>query len=256
MRSFGIFVPFRNEERFIGASARSLFDACIAFKKSYPSLDIKVVFINDGSVDDSEIICRRVIDYYNPNFHVFIERHAQPVGLSRSINEAFNKHPVDMLVRFDADDFCMVDRLVKQYEFFHSNSDVDVCGSNAEIIDEDDVYLSTTNLCRRHIDIVHRSKSLCPFVHPSVMIRGSVFQRAGGYDESFFRAQDYEFWLRLAEHGALFANIEDCLIRYRRKKNSTGWKARALTFFSLARISVKFKQPFTFIYSIYGLFKR
>jgi hypothetical protein len=37
---------------------------------------------------------------------------------------------------------------------------------------------------------------------------------AGGYREAYLRAEDYDLWLRLAEHGKL-ANLPDPLIEYR-----------------------------------------
>jgi hypothetical protein len=58
-----------------------------------------------------------------------------------------------------------------------------------------------------------------PFAHGSVMFRREQAIKAGLYDQDFWPAEDYEFWLRLSQYGKL-ANIDEPLYIYR--ENSKG----------------------------------
>ena len=52
------------------------------------------------------------------------------------------------------------------------------------------------------------------FFHPSVMVRADAFAAVGGYRPQLEPADDYDLWLRLAEHGEV-DNLADALIDYR-----------------------------------------
>ncbi len=40
----------------------------------------------------------------------------------------------------------------------------------------------------------------CPLPNPATMIKKELYEKFGKYDEEFVRAQDYEFWTRIALH--------------------------------------------------------
>jgi hypothetical protein len=61
--------------------------------------------------------------------------------------------------------------------------------------------------------------------HGSVMIRSDVLARVGGYNENFPVAQDYEFWLRLAEVSEI-ANLADPLYKFRFNSESVSRMSR------------------------------
>ena len=42
-----------------------------------------------------------------------------------------------------------------------------------------------------------------PIAHPTVVMRRDAVGAVGGYREAYLRAEDYDLWLRLAEHGKL-----------------------------------------------------
>ena len=50
-----------------------------------------------------------------------------------------------------------------------------------------------------------------PMVHTSVMMRRDLVLAAGGYDERFAVAQDYDLWMRLARI-TRFANLPETLV--------------------------------------------
>jgi hypothetical protein len=50
-----------------------------------------------------------------------------------------------------------------------------------------------------------------PFVHSSVMMRRDALEKAGGYDEQWPVAQDYDLWMRMSRITRM-ANLPDVLV--------------------------------------------
>ena len=53
-----------------------------------------------------------------------------------------------------------------------------------------------------------------PFYHPTVMMRREVVQAVGGYRKALLDADDYDLFLRMAEHSQV-ANLERSILLYR-----------------------------------------
>ena len=54
-----------------------------------------------------------------------------------------------------------------------------------------------------------------PLGHPTVMFRRKLVDSGFYYDESFLKAEDLEFWLRLRKAGFKIANIPQKLLNFR-----------------------------------------
>ena len=63
-----------------------------------------------------------------------------------------------------------------------------------------------------------------PFLHGSIMIRRTVLEQAGGYDERYKKAQDYDLWLRLSRT-TRFANLPEVLMQKRMTRNMISFKS-------------------------------
>ena len=57
-------------------------------------------------------------------------------------------------------------------------------------------------------------KKRCPFSQMSVMLKKSDVQAVGGYID-WYCEEDYYLWVRMAQAGMKFANIEDLLVNVR-----------------------------------------
>ncbi|MDV5059493.1 glycosyl transferase, partial [Vibrio diabolicus] len=55
----------------------------------------------------------------------------------------------------------------------------------------------------------------CPFNHPSVMFRMSVFEDGFRYKSELMNTQDYYLWVDLLAAGKNFANINEPLLMFR-----------------------------------------
>ena len=137
----------------------------------------------------------------------------------------------------DADDIALPERLEKQVQFMEANPDVGVVGTAYYEIDAHGkiVGKKVFPLCDEAL-----RKALIrynPLFHGSVMIRRTVFERVGLYDESFLRSQDYELWFRVAKHFKL-ANLPEPLMmrRYGAANISVASERQQIAFALRARL--------------------
>ncbi len=140
-------------------------------------------------------------------------------GLAFRLNEiievALINHNYEFFGRMDADDISSIDRFEKQIDFLTKNREIDVVGSDViEISDVgDDVFYKKMESSHDKL-----SKSIikkCPFNHPSVMFRMSIFNEGFRYKSKLKNTQDYYLWVDLLAGGKKFSNINEPLLRFR-----------------------------------------
>lgn len=135
--------------------------------------------------------------------------------LTFSLNLGLHYCRGELVARMDADDLAYPERLEKQVAFFAENSDVDVCGSGYDLIDNDDhvVGARTMPLSDRAIRQVLYWRN--PLAHPTVMFRAAAIRELGGYMGALY-AEDYDLWCRLALFkDSRFSNLNESLLGYR-----------------------------------------
>lgn len=194
-----VILPVCNECSFLQKAIESIIN------QSYSNIEI--IIVNDGSTNpEVEEICLKYIDKI-----VYLRKEND--GIASALNYAINVAKGEYIARMDGDDISYTERIYKQVEFLENNRDIDICGTNYENIDENDLVISRSNLPLEDYEIKVQNifqNSLC---HPSIMFRSDVFDNHLRYDESV-KAEDYELWLRL-ENKVKFANLKECLIGYR-----------------------------------------
>jgi hypothetical protein len=95
--------------------------------------------------------------------------------------------------------------------------EVDICGAWAEIIGNKSGMIK---MPVNHKAIVTSMLLYNPMVHPTVILRKSVYENAKFlYQEGYDCAEDYKLWTDLATAGCRFANIPEVLLQYRRSDN-------------------------------------
>ena len=167
--------------------------------------DLELIVIDDGSTDATPEILGRVRDS-----RLRVERRER-AGLTRALNVALGLARAPLLARLDADDLALPERLERQRAFLAANAAVGVLGTGAREVDEAG---RTAREIRPPADDRAIRRALIrrnPFVHSSVMMRRSVLERAGGYDEALPVAQDYDLWMRMGRLTRL-ANLPEPLV--------------------------------------------
>ena len=167
--------------------------------------DIELIVIDDGSTDATPGILARVDD---PRLR--IERQSR-AGLTRALNHAIRPARAPLLARLDADDIALPDRLERQCTFLERHPDVGLLGGAAREVDAGG---SVVREVHPPTDDTHIRQALIrynAFVHSSMIMRRTLVESFGGYNERWPVAQDYELWMRLSRRTVL-ANLDDVVV--------------------------------------------
>lgn len=174
------------------------------------------VFLQVDGIVSNEV--KNVISKYAANQKLFPTWYKDNAGLATRLNDAIKivlEEKYDFLARMDADDICYPERFKKQVEFLEINKSVSVVGSDViEFSDSgDDTFYK--KMVASHDDIAKKIIKKCPFNHPSVMFRMSVFEEGFRYKSELMNTQDYYLWVDLLAAGKKFANINEPLLKFR-----------------------------------------
>ncbi|MFJ8526935.1 glycosyltransferase family 2 protein [Bacillus sp. NPDC094106] len=192
-------LPFYNCGKTLQATIKSIF--------AQTHQEWELVLIDDGSLDESLKIAQSIKDSRVKVYHDGENR-----GLSYRLNQIASLAKGDYIVRMDADDIMHPDRIKKQLDYLQSNPDIDLVGTCAYIINENNNIIGK----RKKIDCnieppIVLAKGL--FIHPTVMGKRAWF-RSNPYSEEYLRAEDHEIWVRTIETSNFFI-MEESLLFYR-----------------------------------------
>lgn len=174
--------------------------------------DFEFLIVNDASTDRSSQI---LDNYATEDSRVRIITNEQNLGLTKSLNRAIKQASGKYIVRMDDDDISVNSRFEKQLQFMENNPSVALCGTMALVINERGEEIGKKNLAIKYQDIKKKLLFNNQFVHSSLFFKKEL----GLYDESFERAQDYEFVLRVASKHQV-ANLPEYLVKWRARPGS------------------------------------
>ncbi|OMF66944.1 MULTISPECIES: glycosyltransferase family 2 protein [Paenibacillus] len=169
--------------------------------------DFEFIIINDGSTDRSGEILNTYVD---PRI-VRIENKIN-VGIVESLNEGIRAAGGEFIVRMDADDFSLPNRLGIQSAFMDSHPEIGVCGSYVQVMNREEIWYQPVH----PEEVKCRLLFHCCLAHPSVMLRRAVLDHYSlRYDSSYAHAEDYQLWTWLSRVTKL-TNVPEVLLHYRK----------------------------------------
>ena len=172
--------------------------------------DFEILLINDGSTDNSKMLCKILEEKYaNLRFFDFEKNQ----GLGRVLNFALKEARGNYICRLNQDDHMLPHRMARQVEFLESHPEIVAVGSHITHFFDDGTkeilkYLETDEEIKKIWHIVG------PFSDPSVMYRRDVAMKVGGYEQSFWPVDDTHMWYKMGKEGKL-ANIQEPLVEVR-----------------------------------------
>ena len=150
----------------------------------------EVIVVDDGSTDDTPAVLRAY-----PQIHVVTQNHQ---GVSAARNAGILKAGGSYVAFLDSDDLWLPEKLSAQLAFFDENPDAMIC-QTAEIWIRNGTRV---NAGKRHQKkagmIFDRCLELCIVSPSAVMMRQSLFDQTGLFDESLPVCEDYDLWLRVS----------------------------------------------------------
>lgn len=170
----------------------------------------ELLLIDDGSSDTSLQIAKQ---YESRDSRIRVMSDGQNKGLANRLNESVREAKGLYYFRMDADDIMFPDRIQKQIAFLEAHPEIDVVGTSAVIIGENNEILfgmkGPMTAPQKRSDVINGNI----FIHPSVAGKTSWF-REHPYDDSKRRSQDFFLWLSSVEDSK-FGIIDEPLLFYR-----------------------------------------
>lgn len=182
MPKISVIMSVYNGERYLGEAVESILNQTFR--------DFEFIIVDDGLSDNSLIV---INNYAEKDGRIKIIKNEQNIGLTKSLNKALKSAQGEYIARMDCDDVSFPDRFEKQVSFLKDNAEIGIVGCNAMVIDDKGGNVKEVNMPR---DINSYLKKRNCFIHGSVMFRGDIIKKIGGYNEEMTYAQDYEMWLR------------------------------------------------------------
>ncbi len=147
-------------------------------------------------------------------------------GVAAAANRAAERASGLWLVRMDADDVCRPERIAKLMHLAEQNPDAGCLGSRVRYFPRENVgpgmmrYETWINGLLTHAEIMRDRFVEYPLPHPSTAVRRDVWDRVGGYRDGPF-PEDYDWFLRAAAAGVVFAKHPDILLDWREGDHRT-----------------------------------
>jgi glycosyltransferase involved in cell wall biosynthesis len=182
--------------------------------------DFEVIVLDDGSSDESTW---KVISSYGEPVRAFRQANA---GIAQAKNACVAKARGVLIAFCDHDDLWLPNKLERQVAIFEAQPEVGFVYCRYSLFSSDRGDFKIRPRKGPEGDIF-QAMLLKIFVQTSTaMIRRTVWEIAGPHDPSYFLADDYDFFLRVARvTRAAFVN--ETLVRYRLHPDNTSRAERA-----------------------------
>ena len=195
-----VVMPVYNAAAFLQASISSI------LTQTYQNFLFNI--IDDGSTDESATIINGFKDNRIQYF-----RHTHNQGIVHTLNNAFKSISTKYIVRMDADDITLPNRLQQQVDFMNNNPEISIAGSWFKSMDESVHYRPPTS----HDEIAIALLDYSPIGHPTVIIRKSDWDKASlNYSNLYPHAEDFACWTKAVLNQCRLANIPEFLLEYRK----------------------------------------
>lgn len=208
-----VIIPVYNREQYIKETIGSV------LAQTYPNIEI--VAVDDGSTDNS----RQVLESFGDKITVLEHPGRVNKGQSAAINLGIRATESEYVAILDSDDLFASRKIELQVDFLEEHLDIGLVYGNGYSIDQygNRLYRFYSD---DHVEWSDPERVLldCYFLLPNnSLIRRSVLEEVGDFDESLRSAQDHDMAIRVAEKTRL-GFINEVIFFYRRHPDSISHK--------------------------------
>ncbi|MBW1817791.1 MAG: glycosyltransferase family 2 protein [Deltaproteobacteria bacterium] len=183
MQGVSVIIPtFNRAEKLVRAVSSAL-------SQSAPPAE--VIVVDDGSTDHTKSALAPLIH------RITYVRHRENRGVSAARNTGLRRSGAEFIAFLDSDDHWVEDKLAVQTRFFRRHPDAVACQT-------EEIWIRggrRVNPKKKHKkpsgDIFSASLKLCLVSPSAVMLRRSLLDEVGLFDESLPACEDYDLWLRI-----------------------------------------------------------
>lgn len=183
-------IPTYNYARFVGRAIDSV------LAQTYEP--IECIVVDDGSTDDTPATLARYGDR-------IVGIRQENRGLSGARNTGIEKAKGEYLALLDADDWWEPNKIAEQVNFLRARPEIDAVGCAMRDVDQEgttvaycyrpnptgDRVRDLQDIARRHLWIGGSASG--------ILLKKSVFDQVGLFDETLSAAEDWDMWLRIVD---------------------------------------------------------
>ena len=199
-----ICTPTYNRAHFLKESINS------AISQNYKNIEI--VIVDDGSTDNTEEVVKEIMN----KSQIPIKYHKNPENKGRpySRNMCIKLTSGEYILWLDDDDLLKPDAVSSYVQVLNQFDDLDVLYSNLETFGSENFLYNYNDFYKANRFLLRTQIENNSIPNPGTMVRKEIYNQYGFFNEEFIRAQDYEFWVRIAKY-AKFKHTNKALVKYR-----------------------------------------
>lgn len=204
-----VIIPSYNHGKYIEESVLSIVN------QDYENIEL--IIIDDGSIDNSLEVIKKLIPVCESRFTRFEFRHRSNKGLCATLNEALEWCEGEYYSPFASDDVALPNKISFLVERITLENHPAVFGSIQQLGEKDSRY-GVKDKTIISFDSLFMHKTIPPA--PAALISLEHVRNLGFYDESI-RIEDWCMWLRLCESGEVLIWYPEVVAMYRRHDKNT-----------------------------------
>lgn len=111
--------------------------------------NIELIFVNDGSTDETETIALhygRILKEHGIQFIYVVQEHS---GQAAAMNKGIARYSGDYFTWLDADDIMEPDNIKRKLEYLETHSDCGFVMNAIQFVDEKDISVRISGVCRK-----------------------------------------------------------------------------------------------------------